>query len=72
MLLWQRKDLGYAAGPGLLCQAAMLFAALIAFFLFQPILSEAPFAAADLAVVSRMGFVCFVPFLLFIRGTASK
>ena len=46
----------------------MLFVGLIIFLLLQPILTDAPFAVADVAVVFVMGLVCFVPFGLFTRG----
>ena len=67
-LLWRRQALGYVAGVGLLFQASMLFVGLIIFLLLQPILTDAPFAVADVAVVFVMGLVCFVPFGLFTRG----
>ena len=66
--LWKRKVIGYVAGLGLLFQANMLFIGLIVFLLLQPILTTAPFAIIDIIVVFVMGFVCFVPFGLFIRG----
>ena len=67
-LLWRRQALGYVAGAGLLFQASMLFVGLIIFLLLQPVLTDTPFAAADVAVVFVMGLVCFVPFGLFTRG----
>lgn len=67
-LLWRRQALGYVAGAGLLLQASMLFVGLIVFLLLQPVLTDAPFAVADVAVVFVMGLVCFVPFVLFTRG----
>ena len=67
-LLWRRQALGYVAGAGLLFQASMLFVGLIIFLLLQPVLTDAPFAAANVAVVFVMGLVCFIPFLVFTRG----
>ena len=52
----------------MLFQASMLFVGLIVFLLLQPVLTDAPFAVADVAVVFVMGLVCFVPFVLFTRG----
>ncbi len=72
LLLWQRKDLGYVIGLGLLFQASMLFIGLIAVLLLQPFLTAAPLALADVVVVSAMGLICFIPFALFLRGAMSK
>jgi len=36
------------------------------------LLTTAPFALADVVVVSVMGLICFVPFGLFVRGVVSK
>jgi hypothetical protein len=68
VLLWRRKPLGYVTGAGLLFQGSMLFVAVIAVVLLQPILSGAPFALGDVIVLSVMGTICFVPFGLFVRG----
>jgi hypothetical protein len=72
VLLWRRESLGYVAGTGLLFQASMLFIGLIAVLLLQPLLTAAPFLPIDIIVVFAMGLVCFVPFVLFLRGVASK
>lgn len=66
--LWQRKAFGYVAALGLLFQASMLFIGLIVFLLIQPLITDAPFALIDVIVVSIMGFICFIPFGLFVRG----
>lgn len=68
VLLWQRRDLGYVTGIGLLFQGSMLFAGLIIFLLLQPVLTGAAFGLADVVVVFVMGLVCFFPFALFVRG----
>lgn len=68
ILLIRRKPLGYASGLGLLFTASMLFVGLILFFVLQPMLTDAPFAPVDVIVVSIMRMVCFVPFVLFLRG----
>jgi len=72
ILLWRRRELGYVTGLGLLFQGSMLFIALIVFLLLQPLLTPASFAVADVIVISVMGLVCFIPFVLFIRGVMSK
>ena len=70
-LLWQRKGFGYVIGLGLLFQTSMLFIGLIIFLLLQPFLTSAPFVLADVVVIFIMGLVCFIPFVLFLRGTIS-
>ncbi|MEN8118642.1 MAG: hypothetical protein ABFS16_16785 [Bacteroidota bacterium] len=71
ILLWQRKQFGYVSGLGLLFQASMLFVGLIIVLVLQPFMTGAPFPLIDVIVVFVMGFICFVPFLLFIRGVVS-
>ena len=68
ILLWKRKEFGYVTGLGLLFQGSMLFVALIIFLLLQPLLTNAPFAIADVIVIFAMGLICFIPFVLFARG----
>jgi len=68
--LYRRKILGYVSGLGLLFQASMLFIALIIYMLVQPSLTGAEFSLIDLIVVFIMGFICFIPTGLFIRGIA--
>jgi hypothetical protein len=68
ILLWRRKASGYLAGLGLLFQGSMLFIALIAFLLLQPVLTAAPLALTDIIVIFVMGSICFIPFALFARG----
>ena len=72
ILLWQRKELGYVTGLGLLFQTSMLFIGLIGFMLLQPLLTTEPFAITDVIVVFVMGLVCFIPFVLFVRGVVAK
>jgi hypothetical protein len=68
LLLWRRREFGYASGLGLLFQASMLFIGLIAFLIIQPLLTTTPFLLVDVLVVSIMGLICFIPLGLFIRG----
>jgi hypothetical protein len=72
VLLWWRKELGYVAGLGLLYQASMLFIALITVLLLQPVFSDQPFVLSDIVVVFGMGLICFIPFVLFVRGVMAK
>jgi hypothetical protein len=72
ILLWQRKELGYVTGLGLLFQGSMLFIALSLFLLLQPLLTDAPFALADAIVILVIGSICFIPFALFVRGVATR
>jgi hypothetical protein len=68
--LWRRRAMGYVAGAGLLFQANLLFMALLVYFVLQPFVAGVPFPAEDFVVIFMMGFVCFVPFGLFVRGIA--
>jgi hypothetical protein len=70
ILLWQRKPLGYVAGLGLLFQASMLFIGLIGILLLQPVLTGVPFDFVSAITVALMGLVCFIPFILYLRGIA--
>jgi protein-S-isoprenylcysteine O-methyltransferase Ste14 len=72
LLLWRRKEFGYAIGLGLLFQASMLFIGLIAFLIIQPLLTQTAFLTVDILVVSIMGLICFIPLALFIRGVIAK
>jgi hypothetical protein len=53
ILLWQRKE---------------LFIGLVVFLIIQPLLTSTPFLVVDILIVFIMGLICFVPFILFIRG----
>ena len=71
ILLWRRKELGYVSGLGMLFQASMLFIGLVIVLLLQPSLTTAPFVLFDVIVVFVMGFICFIPFALYVRGVVS-
>ncbi|HEX2993315.1 MAG TPA: hypothetical protein VHP14_00735 [Anaerolineales bacterium] len=71
VLLWRRKEPGYASGLGLLFQGSMLFIGLIVVMLLQPLLNTAPLAITDVIVIAAMGLIYFVPFILFARGVIS-
>jgi hypothetical protein len=68
VLLWRREALGYVAGTGLLFQASMLFIGLIMILILQPLLTEAAFILTDIVVTFILGLVCFIPFVLYVRG----
>ena len=68
VLLWRRRDPGYAAGAGLLFQAGMLFVGLLVFFILQPFLAGTRFPLADFSVILIMGLFCAVPLALFLAG----
>jgi len=68
VLLWKDKEFGYVTGLGMLFQGSMLFIGLIILMLVQPLLTAASFPLIDIVVVFLMGMVCFIPFVLFLRG----
>jgi hypothetical protein len=68
VLLWRERAWGYLAGPGMLFQGSLLFAALILFLLIQPVLTGTPFLPANVVVISILGLVCFIPFAWFVYG----
>ena len=71
ILLWNRKAFGYVVGLGLLFQASMLFIGLIVVLLLHPMLLSIPLAVFDILVIFIMGMICFIPFVLFIRGVTA-
>lgn len=72
VLLWRHEAFGYVAGSGLFLQGSMLFIALIAYLLLQPLLTAVPLALADLIVIFVMGLVCFIPFGMIVRSVTAK
>lgn len=70
--LWRRKTWGYVAGFGLLFQACSLFIALIFVMLLQLFLNSAPISVGDVGAIAVMGLICFIPFVLFVRGVMAK
>lgn len=72
VLLWWRKSFGYVTGLGLLFQYSMLFIGLIFVFIIHPFITDAQFMLIDVLVIFVMGLVCFIPFILFVRGVVSK
>lgn len=72
VLLWRKKALGYVSGLGLLFQSSMLFIGLILFLLLQPILTNAVLVLTDVVVIFIMGLICFIPFVLYVRGVMAN
>jgi hypothetical protein len=71
VLLFRGKAFGYVTSLGLLFQASMLFIGLIIVLLLQPLISNALFSFVDVLVTFVLGLICFIPFLLFLRGILS-
>ena len=69
LLLLRNAPLGYTAGLGLLFAASTLFVGLIIFLLVQPAITSASFSLVDLIVVSIMGLILSIPFIVFLRGS---
>jgi hypothetical protein len=72
VLLWRRQPWGYATGAGLLFQLSMLFIGLLVYFILQPSVAGVAFPVQDFAAVLVMGLVCFVPFVMFLRGVLAS
>lgn len=66
--LWQKKALGYLVGAGLILQASLLFVGLLIYFILQPIVANSPFLLEEFIVIFFMGWVCYIPLGLFVRG----
>jgi hypothetical protein len=71
VLTWRGKAFGHMTSLGMLFQGCMLFIGLIIIMLMQPFIANSPIAWIDVAVVSVMGLICFVPFVLYIRGVVT-
>jgi hypothetical protein len=72
VILWQKKALGYVVGAGLILQASLLFFGLLIYFILQPIVANIPFPLEDFIVVFFMGWVCYIPFGLFVSGIITQ
>lgn len=69
-LLLRRKALGYVAGAGLLLMSSMLFIGVIPAMVFQALSVDRPIDVIGILIVLISGMVCFIPFVLFVRGVA--
>lgn len=72
IVLCQKKALGYIVGAGLILQASILFVGLLIYFILQPVVSKTAFPLEDFIVIFFMGWVCYIPFALFVRGTINR
>ena len=70
--MWQKKALGYVVGAGLIFQASMMFVGLLIYFVLQSIVADIPFPLTDFIVIFFMGWVCFIPFGLYVRGIITR
>jgi len=67
-LLLRRKALGYVAGAGLLLMCSVLFIGVIPAMVLQALAADVPIDVIGILVVLLAGMICFVPFVLFLRG----
>jgi hypothetical protein len=72
VLLFLRRPLGYASGPGMLFAAMTLFIAVILLVLLRPLLTNSPLILDELITLTGMGLVCFIPFGLLVRGVIAN
>ena len=70
--LWRRKALGYAAGAGLLLGYGLLALSVVPFFVQPALYGTAQLDIGGLAAILVMAMLCFIPFTLFVRETASS
>lgn len=71
-LLLRRKALGYVAGAGLLLMCSLLFIGVIPAMIFQALSADTPIDVIGILIVLISGMVCFIPFVLFMRGVAKS
>ena len=69
-LLLRRRALGYVAGAGLLLMCSMLFIGVIPAMVFQALAADTPIDVIGILVVFFSSMICFIPFVLFLRGVA--
>lgn len=68
VLLWRRRALGYAVGPGLLLQYGLTPIGLVANMALGGVLTQSPLDVGTSIVLLAFGLVCFVPLAFFVRG----
>jgi hypothetical protein len=71
LLLWRRQALGYVGGAGLLLMYSLLFAGLIPVMVFPAFYDASPIPVVDIVLVPVWCAMCFIPFVLFVRGARS-
>jgi hypothetical protein len=70
-LLLRRRALGYVAGAGLLLMCSLLFIGVIPAMIFQALSAGTSVDLVGILVVLATGMVCFIPFVLYVRGVAT-
>ena len=70
-LLLRRRALGYVAGAGLLLMCGLLFIGVIPALIFQALSAGTPVDLVGILVVLATGMICFIPFVLFVRGVTT-
>ncbi|HUW12114.1 MAG TPA: hypothetical protein VM537_20470, partial [Anaerolineae bacterium] len=68
LLLWRREALGYVGGVGLLLQYSLLLAGAIPCMVFPALYNVSPIDVTGIVLVLVWGVMCFIPFVLFVRG----
>lgn len=71
ILLMLRRPMGYAAGPGILFAAMVLFSAVIVLVIIRPWFSGPPFSWDEVIALGSMAVICLIPFSLMTRGILS-
>lgn len=72
VLLWRRQAAGYLVAPGLLYQACALFVGVIMLLIVRPLLLNTPFIVDEVIVLAVMAVVCFIPFVMLLRGIMAQ
>ena len=70
-LLLRRRALGYVAGAGLLLMCGLLFIGVIPALIFQALSAGTQVDLVGILVVLATGMICFIPFVLFVRGVTT-
>ena len=68
LLLWRHEALGYVGGAGLLLMYSLLFAGLIPVLVFPAFYNASPIPGVDIVMMLVCCAMCFIPFVLFVRG----
>jgi hypothetical protein len=71
VMLWQRENLGYVVGAGLLLQFGMTPTGLAAILALQPLLTGSPIDATTIVGLLIFSVVCFGALAFFLRGAVS-
>lgn len=72
LLLLLKKSLGYSIGLGLLVAASSLFVGLVLYFLIASVFVNRPLDMEEVVTVLAMGFVCFIPTGIYLRGVVKS